>query len=199
MRIVPPFHELEDRHSRLGLRFEPLAVEQLTFQGREEALAQGVVVAVAGRPHRGADAGLLASFSEGDRGVLTSLVGMMDDRRGTAAPQRHVQGIEHQLGAQMCLHRPSHDPPGEGVQNHRQVQEPGPRRDVGDVGHPELFARRARISPELLGTHVDDVIAAVQSEFEKMFPKAGKPKVVRSSADFKRDFSQLKVQFRTPQ
>src|SRR3990172_8845362 len=85
MRIVPPFQELEDRHSRLGLRPEPLAVEQFALQRREEALAQSVVVTVAGRPHRGTDTGFLASFPEGDRGVLASLVGMMDDRRGTAA------------------------------------------------------------------------------------------------------------------
>jgi len=104
MRIVPPFQALEDGYSRLGLRLEPLTVEQLALQCREEALAQSVVEAIGGRPHRGADTGFLAPFPEDDRGVLASLVGMMDDREGTAAPQGHVQGVEHQLCAQMRFH-----------------------------------------------------------------------------------------------
>ena len=93
MRIVPPLQELEDSHSCLGLRPEPLAIEQLAFQGREEALAHRVVVAVAGRFHRGADTGFLAPFSEGDRGVLASLVGMLDDCGETAAPQLPFDAI----------------------------------------------------------------------------------------------------------
>ena len=104
MRIVPPFQELEDGHSRLGLRLEPLTVEQFTLQGGEEFLVHGVVEAVAGRSHRGADAGFFAPFPESDRSEMAALVEMMDDRRGTKAPQVHVQGLEHQFGAQIRFH-----------------------------------------------------------------------------------------------
>src|SRR3990172_3009627 len=38
----------------------------------------------------------------------------------------------------MAGHRPSHDSPAEGVQDHGQVQEAFPRGNVRDVGHPEL-------------------------------------------------------------
>src|SRR3970282_2499437 len=38
----------------------------------------------------------------------------------------------------MAGHRPSHDTPAEGVQDHGQVQEAFPRGNVRDVGHPEL-------------------------------------------------------------
>lgn len=54
MDCWPPLQELEDWHSRIGLRLEPMAVEELAFQRCEEAPAHGVVVAVAGRSHRGA-------------------------------------------------------------------------------------------------------------------------------------------------
>jgi hypothetical protein len=42
--IVPALDITEDRHTGLGLRSEPAACQQLTFQCCEEALAHGVVV-----------------------------------------------------------------------------------------------------------------------------------------------------------
>jgi hypothetical protein len=48
-RVVPAFDVLEELAPRLGRRPEGLAVEQLTLEGREEALAQGIVVGVADR------------------------------------------------------------------------------------------------------------------------------------------------------
>ena len=42
MWVVPAFDELEDRHLRFGLRLETVAVDQLTFERREEALGGGV-------------------------------------------------------------------------------------------------------------------------------------------------------------
>ena len=47
--------------------------------------------------------------------ALGALVGMMDHPGGPPLRQRHVQCFEHQLGAQMSLHRPAHDPAAEGV------------------------------------------------------------------------------------
>jgi hypothetical protein len=44
----------------------------------------------------------------------------------------------HELGPQMRLHRPADDLAAEHVEHGGQVQEPGPGRDVGDVGHAEL-------------------------------------------------------------
>src|SRR5215469_356984 len=39
--------------SRLGLRLEPAAIEQFAFEGREEALAHGVVISIATEPIEG--------------------------------------------------------------------------------------------------------------------------------------------------
>ena len=57
-------------HARLGLRLELPAIEQLAFEGGEEALRHGVVIGVSDRSHRGADASLPTSFAEFDRGIL---------------------------------------------------------------------------------------------------------------------------------
>jgi len=72
------------------------------------------------------------------------MIRMVNHSTRSALPQRHVQRSEHQLGAQMGSHRPAHNSTTPRVQHHRQVQETGPRRDVGDVGHPELIGSLCR-------------------------------------------------------
>lgn len=59
-------------------------------------------------------------------------------RRGgrIASLKCHVEGIDHELGGQIVSHRPSHHPPGEGIENRRQVQMTLIGLDVGDVGVP---------------------------------------------------------------
>jgi len=49
----------------------------------------------------------------------------------------HVEGVQDQLGAQVVGHRPAHHSPGEGVQDHRQIQPPFAGALLGDVGDPE--------------------------------------------------------------
>ena len=71
MRVVPTLDEIEHRHAGLDLGFETLAVEQLAFEGGEEALAHGVIEAITHRAHRRPHAGLRATFAKGQRGVLT--------------------------------------------------------------------------------------------------------------------------------
>jgi len=63
----------------------------------------------------------------------------------------------------------------------------------------KLFARRARLSAELLRTHVDDVIKAINDEFKKLFPGGGTAGPVRGAAPSERDLKQLNVTFRTAQ
>jgi len=71
MRVVPALDEIEDRHARLGLGLEGSPVEQLAFEGGEEALAHRVVKTVAHRTHRRPHPGLLAALAEGKRGILS--------------------------------------------------------------------------------------------------------------------------------
>src|SRR5215467_14934765 len=52
-RIVEALDEGEHCASRLGLRLEPAAIEQFAFEGREEALAHGVVIGIPTEPIEG--------------------------------------------------------------------------------------------------------------------------------------------------
>jgi len=69
-RVVPALDVVEHREAGGGVGVEPLAIEQLTFERREEAFAQGVVVRIAHRSHRRPDTRLLAALAEGDGRVL---------------------------------------------------------------------------------------------------------------------------------
>ena len=69
-RSVEAFDELEDGHPRLAVRSEATPIDQLAFEGGEETFAHRIVVGVADRACRWADAGLRAASAEGDRGVL---------------------------------------------------------------------------------------------------------------------------------
>ena len=51
-------------------------------------------------------------------------IGMMDDPFGTALCDRHVQRLEHQLGAEMVGHGPAHHLAAEHVEHDGQVHEP---------------------------------------------------------------------------
>jgi len=67
---------------------------------------------------------------------------MMNHGGGPTLPERHVERLEHQLGAQMSLHRPADDAPTEYIEHHGEVQKPGPGRDVSYIGDPQTIGRR---------------------------------------------------------
>src|SRR5579884_2674881 len=138
LAVVEHFQVVEQGQPGVRPGLETLAVEQLALQSGEEALGQRVVVAVTDRAHGGRDTGLSAALTEGDRGVLTPLVGVMDDAvLGSTPPEGHFECREHQLGAQVIGHRPAHHPTTEGIKDHGQVDKATPGRDIGDVRHPQ--------------------------------------------------------------
>lgn len=107
--IVEALDEGEDIPPGRSWVVEQGALEQLAFQPGEEGLGHGVVVAVADRAHRGQNAGLLASKAEFNGGVLTALVGVVDDAGGPTTGQRHVERGHDQAGAHVGVHGPAHD------------------------------------------------------------------------------------------
>ena len=129
MRVVPAFDPFEYRQPGFGLRLEGPAVQQFAFQCREEAFGHGVVIRIADRAHRRHHAHLLAAFAERIAGVLTTLVGMMDNRLRPALSQRHVERTEHQIGTQMRRHRPADNAARPDIEHHRQIQETRPGRE----------------------------------------------------------------------
>jgi hypothetical protein len=110
MGVVPCLDGLEDGHAGLGRGLEPAAIQQLALQGDEEGLGHGVVIAIPDRAHRGAYPGGLTAVSEGDGGVLTALIGVVDDLLWPALGESHLQRIEHQLAGGS----PSPSPPPAG-------------------------------------------------------------------------------------
>src|SRR5215472_13192656 len=140
-RVIPAFDEIEYRHACLDLGLEAATLEQLAFERGEKAFAHRVVEAVAHRTHRGPHPGLLAALAEGERGVLAALVGVMNHAISAPLPERHVERLEHQLGAQRGLHRPAHDPAAENVEHHGQIEEAGPGWNVGYICDPQASGR----------------------------------------------------------
>ncbi len=84
------FDAAEDRHPSLAVRAEAVPVKQLAFPRREVALAHGVVVGIADRAGRGADAGVLAAAAESQRGMSRALIAMVDDVQGDLRDPRSL-------------------------------------------------------------------------------------------------------------
>src|SRR5690349_18241458 len=103
LRVVPTFDEVEHSDLGLSLSLEASSVDQFAFERGKEALGHGVVETVTDRSHRRAYAHLATARAEGDRCVLTTLVGMMDDLAWSALCIGHFQRLQHQLTAQMIL------------------------------------------------------------------------------------------------
>ncbi len=126
------------RGPRLGGGRPVGAVDELGLEGSEEALGQGVVVAVADRAHRGRDPGLAQALAEREARVLAPVVGVVDEAaRRSTADDRRVKGRGDELGPQVGRHRPADDPAAPGVGDRGEVAGPGPCRERGDVGDPE--------------------------------------------------------------
>jgi hypothetical protein len=104
MRVVQPLDEFEHRPTRLVPHAEAITIQQLTLQRGEEALAQGVVVAVPHGSHRRSDAGFLAALSEGDRRVKEVLSRREEIKRKTLEARRHQHTQPLMLAAKPQVH-----------------------------------------------------------------------------------------------
>src|SRR5215213_5618929 len=142
---VEPLDGVEAGEAGGGAGGEALAGQQLAFERGEAALRRGVVEAVAAAAHRTQQPRLAQALPEGQARGLASLIGVVDGARGRSPPpRRHGDRFDDQLAAQMLGHGPADHPPAVHVEHHRQVEEAGPGRHVGDVGHPEAVRRRGR-------------------------------------------------------
>ena len=78
--VVERLDEVEHRQARRVPGPEGAALDQLALERREEALAQGVIVAVTDGTHRQRHVRLPAALAEGDRRVLRAVIAVVDDR-----------------------------------------------------------------------------------------------------------------------
>src|SRR5438034_4184303 len=71
---------------------------------------------------------------------LTAPIRMMQQApRGTAASQRHPEGVEGEVVRDALAHRPADGEARAEIEDHRQVEPALARRDVRDVGDPRLI------------------------------------------------------------
>src|SRR5207253_1193828 len=106
--IVPPLDVAEDRHPGLGLRCEPVACQQLTFQCGEEALAHGVVVGVTDRSHGWTHAGFPAAAAKRQRCILGGINWSWQHNREECCDGREtaVGSPAHKVGDSSALMAP---------------------------------------------------------------------------------------------
>lgn len=155
MRIVPPLDVLKQVQpgGRVGAVGAP--IKPLTFQRREAALGHRIVVGIAHGAPRRADAHLLTAGPDGQGGVLTAMIRMVDHVGRSPLRDRHIQRTQHQIGLAKRRHRPPDHPPTPRVHHDGQGQEARPRRHVRDVGHPQLIRRtRRELALHQIGGHM---------------------------------------------
>ena len=63
---------------------------------------------------------------------------MMDHVVGLSGHERHVESVEHDAGLQIGREGPSDDPARPGVENDREIEKAGQRRQEG-VSRPKEF------------------------------------------------------------
>lgn len=141
MGIVPTFDEFEERLACLWLVVEGCAIEQFTFQGGKETLAEGIIETIADRAHRRTDAGVSTALAKRQGSVLAALIGVMNDIFWVTLLDRHLQGIHHQGSLEMSGHCPTDDFAAPGIHDNSQVQPTRPGRDVSNVCDPQTVGR----------------------------------------------------------
>src|ERR1700676_4593268 len=100
-------------------------VDELGFQGAEEALHRRVVPAVSLAAHRLGDGGGLEDIAVVTGGVLTAAVGMMDEARSWAPPlDRHGERSDGELGAHVVAHGPADHLAGKQIEDPPRVGPP---------------------------------------------------------------------------
>jgi hypothetical protein len=72
---------------------------------------------------------------------------VVDDISGSPLLKSHLESIEHELGLEVSVHGPSDDSTAPRIEHDSQIEEAGPRRDVGDVRDPEpVWSRSCEIT-----------------------------------------------------
>src|SRR5437870_10324731 len=181
--IVPAFDEVEDREARVGLRAEVLPIEQLALEGREEALAQRVVVRVADRTHGRPDAGLATPLAEGHRGALAALIRVMPDVRRPTLRDGHIQRGQDELSPEMGFHRPADHASAPDIEDDGEIEEAGPGRHVGDVRDPQLI-RAALVNWRSTRSGAGRAVSSrtvVRNGFRRLTPCSPGPRINRAT------------------
>ena len=106
----------------------------------DDGLGQRVVVGIPDAAYRRLDAGLRQPLGVANRQMLRAPAAVMDDAlRPGSRPQRLRQRVQDQFGVHRARHAPADDAAGEDIDHEGRVDEAGPGRRIGEVGHPQLI------------------------------------------------------------
>ena len=114
-RIVPALDEAEDRHLRRGLGIEARRARSSHSSVAKKLSHMALSYASPTEPIDGGDAGLPGG-AEGEE-CMAALIGVMDDVARPALAERHVEGVEDELAAEVLGHRPADNAAAERVQH----------------------------------------------------------------------------------
>jgi len=143
--VAEAFDEPKDQVASLWSVGKRLLFDELAFERGKERFAEGAVVAIANRTHRGRNPFGLALLSEGDGSVLEALIGGVNRPFWIALLSGHTQSISGHIQSvgdqslQGTCHRPADDSTAEGIEHYRWAQMVLLGRNVGDVCHPEII------------------------------------------------------------
>src|SRR5262249_30318800 len=146
-RVIPALNEIEQGQPSLLAGAQRDAVEQFTLERREEALAQGVVVAIPDRAHRGAHVGSATAQAKAKGRILTALIRVMDDVLRAALLDANIQRAQAQPPPKMRSPAPTDPPPPQNTHDDGHIQHACPRGHVGDARAPQLIRPRPRKPP----------------------------------------------------
>jgi hypothetical protein len=96
----------------------PLASDELGLAETVDGLGQGVVIGIAAGADRGDGTRVGESLGVPDRQVLDPPIAVVDEPAEVgrpATPDRHLEGVEGELGAQAGRNPPADDPAAEGI------------------------------------------------------------------------------------
>ena len=138
LTIVEPFDVGKDLTPSLIARERWPASEQLILQGAEEALSDGIVIAVALPAHAGEHLLTREPAPIGVCCIRTPAIRVMDESRPRPSThERHLQGRPHQPFVIGLRHGPSHHLAGIQIQQHGQIQPATAGGDKRDIAHPD--------------------------------------------------------------
>ena len=119
-----------------------LTPDAFPFQKLEEALGDGIVMALAASAHAGFQIVLAEKRLPLAAGELGTLIEMHHDlASGLALPDGHQQSLQSELRRHARLCRPADDTAREQFDDEALVQPAFMGLDLSDVGHPDLIGR----------------------------------------------------------
>lgn len=136
--VVEDLQVLEYFVGEFGACFPFLAVEEFGLHLRPERFHHRIVVAIADSSQRWHESGLFHAVGEGPGGELNSVVGVKNGARlGVTVADRHVQGVDDEVGVLGGVDGPADDFAAERIQDRAAVQFPFPRGMFDNIADPQ--------------------------------------------------------------